>query len=217
MKPNLKRFRILSASLLVLAATHSAFAHYEPSIGRWINRDPIGEWGGLNLFAYVGNNPIGEIDPYGLSQADACRILKTGQDTTKRLTDQGNRVDGPLNNLLSVATLGCKYYGCVKQADTAFQDLLAEEKKQRFDDRWDLIYHYKAPFEKSDYFPGWMPHNWVEAVSHNPTDPKVIVDPWANYIVGTLPNNTKESITPISNTYANGFPAVVSGPNTLCK
>jgi hypothetical protein len=34
--------------------------------GRWINRDPIREAGGLNLYAYVGANPIIKIDPYGL-------------------------------------------------------------------------------------------------------------------------------------------------------
>lgn len=32
----------------------------------WLNQDPIGERGGLNLYGMVGNNPINFIDPFGL-------------------------------------------------------------------------------------------------------------------------------------------------------
>jgi hypothetical protein len=41
---------------------------YKTVSGRheWPNRDPIGELGGLNLYGYVGNDPIDYIDPYGL-------------------------------------------------------------------------------------------------------------------------------------------------------
>ena len=38
--------------------------------GRWINRDPIREAAGPNLYAYVGANPLNEIDPSGLCADD---------------------------------------------------------------------------------------------------------------------------------------------------
>ena len=33
---------------LLLAGSHAANAFYDPTPGRWINRDPIQEWGLLN-------------------------------------------------------------------------------------------------------------------------------------------------------------------------
>ncbi len=40
---------------------------YSPELGRWISRDPIEEAGGINLYGYVGNGPLGRIDPLGLA------------------------------------------------------------------------------------------------------------------------------------------------------
>jgi RHS repeat-associated protein len=38
----------------------------DPEIGRWLTQDPLGMIDGPNMFAYVGNNPLNWVDPYGL-------------------------------------------------------------------------------------------------------------------------------------------------------
>ncbi len=42
------------------------YRYYNPETGRWLNRDPIGERGGVNLYGFVGNNPINLWDILGL-------------------------------------------------------------------------------------------------------------------------------------------------------
>jgi RHS repeat-associated protein len=49
--------------------------HYDAALGRWINRDPIAEQGGLNLYGMVLNNPINKIDSYGLDEGDAYAVV----------------------------------------------------------------------------------------------------------------------------------------------
>ena len=39
--------------------------YYDPEVGRWLTPDPMGFVDGMNLYAYVNNNPINLIDPYG--------------------------------------------------------------------------------------------------------------------------------------------------------
>jgi RHS repeat-associated protein len=45
------------------------------SLGRWLSRDPIGEEGGINLYAYAGNAPVGSIDPFGLVAQWSGKVL----------------------------------------------------------------------------------------------------------------------------------------------
>jgi RHS repeat-associated protein len=46
------------------------YRYYNPSTGRWLSRDPIEENGGLNIYAFVKNNPIIAVDICGLDDDD---------------------------------------------------------------------------------------------------------------------------------------------------
>ena len=39
--------------------------YYDPGTGRFLTRDPIGYGGGINLYGFVGNNPVTGADPEG--------------------------------------------------------------------------------------------------------------------------------------------------------
>jgi RHS repeat-associated protein len=50
---------------------------YNSDLGRWLNRDPIQELGGINLYEYVRNNPVRYVDPLGLQLLQIDGIIDT--------------------------------------------------------------------------------------------------------------------------------------------
>ena len=41
------------------------YRYYDPVNGRWTSRDPIGEYGGINLYGFVGNDGVNRLDRLG--------------------------------------------------------------------------------------------------------------------------------------------------------
>lgn len=59
--------KLLLVPVLLAWFGSSAHGFYDASVGRWINRDPIGERSadGLNMYAFVRNSPANRIDRDG--------------------------------------------------------------------------------------------------------------------------------------------------------
>jgi RHS repeat-associated protein len=64
----LNRYRFSSKEIHVGSGMYYyGYRFYDPNLQRWINRDPVEEAGGINLFSFAGNCPRGWIDAFGLA------------------------------------------------------------------------------------------------------------------------------------------------------
>ena len=68
---------------------------YLPQHGRFLQTDPVGQAGGLNIYAYCGNDPVNTADPDGCEDPDppAVPVLNAGADGTDgRVIVTGNSI-----------------------------------------------------------------------------------------------------------------------------
>jgi RHS repeat-associated protein len=63
--------------------------YYDPQLGRFLSEDPIGISGGLNLYAYAGNDPVNKTDPAGMSVecGNVLYLYTTSYVDTGEITD----------------------------------------------------------------------------------------------------------------------------------
>ena len=105
---------------------------YDPRTARWLSRDPISEGGGINLFAYVGNNPINTQDrrgiespPNNIQQMDIkiSQILNNVKTTLKKF-DFANTYG---NSIVKLANCDLDGNGCAVGLQQ-YEDAQKEQK-----------------------------------------------------------------------------------------
>ena len=73
--------------------------YYDPEIGRYTTRDPIGYGDGLNVYLSVHNNPINFMDPLGLNENETTKRIRRTKEIFEGLVEdakhdvEGRRAD----------------------------------------------------------------------------------------------------------------------------
>ena len=59
------------------------YRYYSPETGRWLSREPLGEFESWNLYAYCHNDPINKVDRLGLDEIEARTRVVDGELVTE--------------------------------------------------------------------------------------------------------------------------------------
>lgn len=101
---------------------YNFFRDYNPELGRYIQSDLIGLFGGINRVAYVGNNPLFYADSYGLwtNVAVGVGIRLVGEKAVESAVAGAlqSALGRRLGTLLSCASIGY----CSEVVDGARED-----------------------------------------------------------------------------------------------
>lgn len=101
---------------------------YDPTHARWLNRDPIAEAGGINLYGYTQENPITLVDPSGLLSTDECVQILEEIATQVEVIDE---LDTMVANYQDGQTFAD--YGLAPQADvTGYRSDSFSQESQTF-------------------------------------------------------------------------------------
>jgi RHS repeat-associated protein len=115
--------------------------YYDSATGRWLQKDPIGIEGGLNLYSYTDDDPVNYIDPFGRSKGGKRNLNAEGFNKKSNPNDVEQALRDALKNgqkdrakalraLLKVLKRG----GTIGFACAIFDDLLDQLDNENEED-----------------------------------------------------------------------------------
>jgi uncharacterized protein RhaS with RHS repeats len=86
------------------------YRYYSPYLGRWLSKDPIGDAGGNNLYAYPHNSAVNQNDLLGLAScAEICKEMndtKAGQKACIKMVLTGQSIPQSGGRIAGTAGVG---------------------------------------------------------------------------------------------------------------
>ena len=132
------------------------YRYYDPLTGRWPSRDPINEKGGENLYGFVGNSPLSQVDYLGLDTefANTQWSYKSLMESYAIKNDEGCYV-GRIRRGVSFDTSISVFYHIGQEVDglifgaTAYEALMSHEEGHKA-----IFYHWIQKIVM-DQLPSW--------------------------------------------------------------
>ena len=157
------------------------YRYYSLELGRWINRDPIGEAGGWNLYAMVGNRVSNFLDKLGLEITDS-NFMQTVTDINNERYERNKETDQHPCCGGKPLPIGMKCCGNTKAYTPGIQCCCEGKVVSRND----IMQEYKMIIEKAQKWmktsPGWSYSNQcaeqaVMFIAFMDVNPKDKMDP----------------------------------------